>query len=209
MIGGWWASLPFRQYRSVDAPKLIAVDRRKALRPALARAGIEDPFPYRNLYEWWKECGPLGAYQPRRELVASKVNPVLDELERRELIGLTDWKSGTTTPTWLGVESRLTTLRHELEMAHDLDGWQDVGRRSREVIKDAATKVYLPWDAPEGVEQPKAADAKVMIDYTINRRMAGTAHAELRKLIQAGWDLANKVCHSEGISQVDATRAKT
>lgn len=59
--------------------------RRRKIRTALERLGIDDPFPWPDLYQWWGFCSAprMTRYSERRAYVAQISEPVLDKIERR------------------------------------------------------------------------------------------------------------------------------
>jgi hypothetical protein len=123
-------------------------------------------------------------------------------------VSITDWGEGADhPPTWADIQVRLDGLKAEIDAASSIDDLQDVGRRSREILIDAANLVFEESMIPTEDEPPKAGDAKKRIEYILNSRMSGSSHAELRTLVRESWDLANKVTHSANIGRVDAFAA--
>ena len=181
---------------------------RKRIRPALARLDIADPFPWPDLNQWWAYCSAprFTKYAERRVYVNDISEPVLDELEQRKS-RVTDWVPPASAETWATIEVRLAGLKDRLDNARNLDDWQDIGRRSREVLIAATNVVFKDEMMQEGVMAPKAADAKARFDAVVDTLARGASHAELRQLMRAAWDLAQKVTHSSGISRVDAFAA--
>ncbi len=104
------------------------------------------------------------------------------------------------------VDTREAALIQEMSGARDRDDWQGVGRRSREVMIGVAGLIADPALIPERETAPKAADAKAWLGYFLSKYAVGSVHAELRVLVKAAWDLANKVTHGD-ISHTDAFAA--
>lgn len=179
--------------------------RRRKIRPGLQRLGIEDPFPWPDLYQWWGFCSAprMTTYMQRRTYVAEIAEPVLDELERRRS-GLVDWSRGGGSVTWATLQGRLDGLRGELNRARTHDDLQDVGRRAREIIIDAANMVFDESMLPDNEPTPSPNDAKRRIEFYLNHRVPGQSQADLRRVVRAVMDLANTVTHSDSISRVDA-----
>jgi hypothetical protein len=179
--------------------------RRRKIRVGLQRLGIEDPFPWPDLYQWWGFCSAprMTTYMQRRTYVADISEPVLDELERRRS-GLVDWSQGGGPETWATLQGRLDGLRDELNRATTHDDLQDVGRRAREIIIDAANLVFDESILPPNEPVPSPNDAKRRINFYVDFRAPGQSHADLRRVVRAVVDLANTVTHSDSITRVDA-----
>ncbi|NEN08040.1 hypothetical protein G3T36_19460 [Diaminobutyricibacter tongyongensis] len=110
------------------------------------------------------------------------------------------------TPTWEKVNARIAGLINEYSTARDRDDWQDVGRRSREILIDFGRLIADATFVPEGQEAPKGADAKAWFDLFLAASARGGDKAELRSTMRAVWDLAQKVTHGD-IADVDAFAA--
>lgn len=198
---------------ATGGPQIAMVDgqyqqRRDEIALGLKRLGIENPFPWRSLWDWhgkWSS-GEFPSYASRRRYIREIAEPAELELERRRSQGsVTDWGSRGTT--WGSLEERLTGLKTELDRAAGLDDLQDVGRRAREIIIDAAAFVFQESMTPANEEPPKKGDAKQQIEFFLSDAAGGTAHVELRRLIRATWDLANAVTHSSSATRIDAFAA--
>lgn len=179
--------------------------RRAKLRAALRGRGLPDPFMWPDVDTAWAWAKQWGSYAERRAEVSKLVTPLLDQLDDLERSGkVDDW--GGSHDEWIDLEQRLSGLRDQMDHVTTLDHYQDVGRRGREVIIDVVDLVFTTDMVPEGKDHPKASDAKARFDYIIQANAAGGSHAELRKLMRAAWDLAQKVIHGE-ITRVDAFAA--
>jgi hypothetical protein len=113
---------------------------------------------------------------------------------------------GDKPPTWADLDGRVDGVVREFATATSRDDWQDVGRRCREVLIDAAKLLADPRLVPAGTEAPKAADAKAWLDLFLDAHAAGRSHRELRAFVPVAWDLAQKVTHGD-IDRVDAYAA--
>lgn len=176
--------------------------RRRSIRKGLLARGLDDPFPWSDLYLWWARAKDFGTYQERRTLLSSGAEPVIEQLERQNQ-ALADWSGAPDEGSWGSLEARLSGLKKEYEQAEDLDSWQDVGRRAREIMIDAANLVYDPSMAGKE-EPPKKGDAKNRLAQYLRQRVPEESHADLRKLVQATWDLANTIAHSGSVTQAEA-----
>ncbi len=102
----------------------------------------------------------------------------------------------TSEASWPSVEGRIAGLISEFASAHDLDGWQDVGRRSREILIDAVNLVYDESMCPDGEPVPKRSDAKGRLDQILKTRLAGSSYEQLRGWFRQSWALANTTTHA-------------
>jgi hypothetical protein len=171
-------------------------ERARNIRAALRQRGLNDPFPWPDLSAWWDRCSDLGTYRERRTLLRESYEPVQAELENtgdsHELLDV----ELTTEAKWAPLESRIAGRIYEYGSARDLDQWQDVGRRSREILKDAVNLVYDESMCPEGDVVPKRGDAKARFEQIISARLAGSSFEQLRGWFNRSWTLANAATHS-------------
>lgn len=180
--------------------------RRTALRLALRARGLKDPFAiWADLDTAWAWAKQWGTYAERRAEIAKRITPLLDQIDDLERSGkIDDW--GGSPDEWLQLEERLSGLRDEMDHASTLDQYQDVGRRGREVIIQVVDLVFTSDMVSASKEQPKAGDAKAQFDWVLEAYASGKVHAELRKVMRAAWDLAQKVTHGD-VTRVDAYAA--
>ena len=179
--------------------------RRTDLRVALRDRALPDPFTWPDVDHVWAWAKQWGTYAERRVQVAERCTPLLDAIDDLERsVGVDDW--GGSPVGWFELEDRLAGLRAEVDGATVLDQFQDVGRRSREILIDVVNLVFTAEMVPDGEEQPKSSDARSRFDFILKTRADGRPHAELRKLMRAAWDLAQKVTHGD-ITRVDAFAA--
>lgn len=179
--------------------------RHASLRSALHSRALADPFPWgdADLVSAWAKRWKT--YAERREEVTKRATPLLAQLDDLERFGsVDDW--GDSPDDWSKLDERLSGLREELGGATTLDQYQDVGRRCREVLIDVVALVFAGDMVPAGLEQPKSADAKARFGYIVQALAPGRSHAELRKLMDASWKLAQKVTHGD-VTRVDAFAA--
>lgn len=190
---------------SMDSHRAAFARRRSSLRPALQARGLDNPFIWPDVDGVWAWAKQWGTYAERRRAIAERVTPLLDQVEDLERNGkVVDW--GGTASDWADLEARVAGLRQEIDHASELDDFQDVGRRSREILIDVVDLVFSEAMVPSRAPAPKASDAKARFDLVIGATMAGASHAELRKVMRAVWDLTQKVTHG-GVTRVDAFAA--
>ena len=119
--------------------------RRRALNAALRGRGLAPPFPYEDLWAWhghWSQH--LSSYASRREHVRELAAPTRAALEAALNGAQVADPGAATTPTWAALDTRLTGVVTELATATTQDDLQDVGRRCREVLIDAAKLLADP-----------------------------------------------------------------
>jgi hypothetical protein len=181
--------------------------RRQRLVRALERRGLQYPFPWHDLWQWYGHWSAnLKGYGSRRAHIRQLVAPVLEALERqRSGLGVVDPR-GAAIPTWADLDGRVAGLATELADAASRADLQDVGRRAREVMIDCARLLADPALVADDQPSPKAADAKAWLDLFLAARAAGPTRDELRRLVRAAWDLAQKVTHGD-LGHVDAFAA--
>jgi hypothetical protein len=181
-------------------------DRRRRLTEALEDRGLQYPFPWQDLGQWYGYwSGNLPTYASRRAKVADLAAPVLDALDHQGT-GLTLTDPGSGQLAWASLDARLTGLAGELAKAASLDDMQDVGRRAREILIDCARLLADPSLVPGGQPVPKAADAKAWLDLFLAAQAPGSHRDALRRLVRAAWDLAQTVTHGN-VDRVEAFAA--
>lgn len=105
---------------------------------------------------------------------------------------------------WAALESRITGLMKEYENADSLDGYQDVARRSREILIDAVNLVYEPSMCPAGEDQPQGANAKRRFELILACKVGGRSNKDLRGWFNATWDLVQSTTHSGSAARAAA-----
>lgn len=180
----------------------------RTLNANFRRLGLQPPFPWNGLWDWHGFYSTiLPTYHERRSHIRELTQVALEQLDQIEAWGgIHDPASDDDTPTWENLNGRISGLIEEYSSARDRDGWQDVGRRSREVLIDFGKLIADPGLVPEGKEPPKRGDAKAWFDLFLAKYAEGRDKAELRATMRAVWDLAQKVTHGD-IDDVDAFAA--
>jgi hypothetical protein len=191
----------------IDDVKWEYQDRRRRLAEALKRRGLDYPFPWQDLWQWYGywTTNNLGTYAARRAKIGDLVAPTTAALERQRS-GLTVTDPGGGQLTWADLDGRLAGLATELGGAVSRDDLQDVGRRAREILIDCAKLLADPSIVPPGQAAPRAADAKAWLELFLAARAPGSHREELRRFIRAAWELAQTVTHGS-IERVEAFAA--
>jgi hypothetical protein len=169
----------------IDDVKREYWDRRRRLAAALERRGLEYPFPWQDLWQWYGYwTADLAGYAPRRAKIRELAAPVIEALERQRS-GLSVSDPGSGSVTWADLDARLAGLSAELDGAVSRDDLQDVGRRAREILIDCAALPADPSLVPVGGVPPKAGDAKAWLDLFLTARAQGGHREEFRRLVRA------------------------
>jgi hypothetical protein len=181
-------------------------DRRRRLTEALQRRGLEYPFPWQDLWQWYGQwTRNLGNYAARRAAIRELVGPTIDALEQQRS-GLTVTDPGGGPLTWADLDGRVAGLVTELDGAISRDDLQDVGRRSREILIGCAQLLADQSLVPAGQAPPRGGDAKAWLDLFLTARASGSHRDALRRFIRATWELAQTVTHGD-IERVEAFAA--
>lgn len=169
------------------------------------RLGLMGPYPWRELWDWYGFYSQeLETYRERREHVARLTKASLASLAEAEATKtIHDPSPEDPDPTWERVNARVAGLIARHGAATTLDDWQDVGRRSREILVDLGKLLSQSGLTTAGAKGPKLADAKAWFDLMLAQRAVGSSKAEFRAVMRATWDLAQKVTHGD-IDDVDA-----
>lgn len=116
--------------------------------------------------------------------------------------GLVDWS--VPSPGWEAMEDRLQQMIERFTSAVELDDFQDVGRRGRELLIDLANKVFEPSMLPAGQKLPGPSDAKARLEHYFNARLAGGTNENLRGFMKKTHGLANALAHSPTMGRTEA-----
>ncbi|HUP70320.1 MAG TPA: hypothetical protein VM142_10960 [Acidimicrobiales bacterium] len=92
---------------------------------------------------------------------------------------------GATHEAWDGLDGRIDGLRRELVSGEEMDDWQDVGRRAREIVIDLANLVYRPEMTSSDEPAPQRSNAKAKMDGYLNPKVPGPQNAELRAAVRS------------------------
>lgn len=182
------------------------LDRR--LTASFKRLGLPAPFPWREMWEWYGFYRmEIDSYRGRQDHIAGLTKVALDGLNMIENTGVVhDPSPEDDDPTWDRVNVRVAGLITKYSAAKTLDDWQDVGRRSREILVDLGKLLAESNLATSTTKPIKLGDAKAWFDLLLAQKSSGSSKAEFRSVMRAAWDLAQKVTHGD-IDDVDAFAA--
>jgi hypothetical protein len=185
---------------ATGGPKIDKVNReyeslRAGLRAQLARLGIDDPNPYRDLWKWYGKwsSGDLPTYASRREYIRDLFGPLLDKVALASGAG----PARPREPTgWERVDRALDSVQLRLADAKHEEDYQAVGHQCREVLISLAQAVYDAEKHPtiDGV-QSSDTDAKRMLDAYIATELRGSSNKTARTHATSSLDLANQLQH--------------
>lgn len=105
---------------------------------------------------------------------------------------------------WLPIEQRIAEMKARLEVSASPDDFQDVGRRAREILIDAANLLFRGRMLPSGAAVPGVKDAKRRLQYYADFRFSDALGDEVVKTSRAAIDLANAATHRTTVRRVDA-----
>jgi len=162
----------------------------------LKELGIENPNPYKDLWEWYHRWsnGDMLTYRLRRSFLRDMFSQLIDELIAIE--------SGASSrayrePTgWPLVDRQLEKMRAQLARSEVEEDYQVVGLIARETIISLAQAVYDPskHKTIDGVV-PSNTDAKRMLEAFISSELAGKTNEHVRKYAKSALSLALALQH--------------
>jgi hypothetical protein len=166
------------------------VDRRAAIGDELRRRGIDDPNRYRDLWRWYAYySSKMPTYRERRIYIGELYDPLRDALER---VGSDEIGTGIDDDArtgWERVDDQMVQLRERFRAAATTEDYQGIGLRCREVFVSLGRACY------DEAEHGPAENLVERLYAAIEAAAPGGANKELRRLLKAGIDYANKVQH--------------
>lgn len=181
----------------IDDKQEEYVTRRREVAAELRRRGLADPNPHGDLWAWygyWSEN--LAGYGPRRAYISELYQPLLDALDHLDARNLGAELQEATTG-WDRVDLQLSQLRERFATARTVEDFQAIGLLCRDVFISLAEATFDAGEhLPDAAELPGAADAKARLGLTVDAVAGGASNRELRAVLKASFDLANKVQHA-------------
>jgi hypothetical protein len=148
-----------------------------AIASELSIRGINNPLPYRDLWEWYGRwsSGDLPSYQSRRSYVSDLFKPLVTRLQT----GAADLLEPTG---WTRVDRTVTEIRSRLASAKSEEQYQAVGLLCRETLISTAQAVFDSQLHPtlDGVAASRT-DAKRMLEAYIAKSLGDSANEYVRK----------------------------
>lgn len=167
-----------------------------SLKLVLGKLGLQQPIPWESLSDWrghWR--ANFESYKERRDYINDLVSLLRLDLERLDAGQNVSDPGSPDLSTWPNIDARIEELGSELRQACTLDGWQDCGRRSREILVDMSKVMSTMPLMPDGSEPPQAANGKAWYDAFLEKYAEGTSRSDFRKFYRAAWDLSQKTTH--------------
>jgi hypothetical protein len=182
---------------AIDSVQREYAGRRTAIVAELRRRGLDDPNPYRDLWRWYAfYSSKMPTYRERRIYIGDLYDPLRDALER---VGSDEIGTGIDDDArtgWERVDDQMVQLRERFKAAETTEDFQGIGLRCREVFVSLGRACY---------DEDEHGPAESLVDRlysAIEAAAPGGANKELRKLLKAGIDYANKLQHdSDGTRQ--------
>lgn len=175
--------------------------RHERLRRASKNLGIDNPFYWGDLNQFWFEIrDKWPTYGERRSELGKLLDAGLDAVDEIDTAGPQASLPGWDLPLddrWRGLAERAQDLKTEYESANTIDGYQDVGRRARQIIIEAVKLAWQPEMIPSGEEEPKADDAKTKLAHIQGVVVPGKNGQRMRKFVRSALDLGHETTHDE------------
>jgi hypothetical protein len=105
---------------------------------------------------------------------------------------------------WKRVDNQLAQLRERFATARSVEDFQALGLLCRDIFISLAEATFADEHLPKGEEIPGSADAKRRLAMVVDAVAAGVPNRELRVLLKANLDLANKVQHTRAATLDEA-----
>lgn len=181
------------------------IDKYDKIEEALKERNIDNPNPYRNLWDWYGKwsSGDFPTYQSRRQYITQLLLPTIDALKNdNSLIGT---KIFTEPTGWVKVDRTIGEIRKRLADAQTEEQYQVIGLLSRETLISLAQIVFNPavHVSPDGVN-PSDTDANRMLEAYLNSELSGNTNEASRRHAKASLSLANDLTHRRTASFKDA-----
>lgn len=184
----------------------------RTLSAVLQRVGIDLSLPWRNFTgfkSYWLQNDGYGSYQVRRNLIADILDPVQDELDRREesqfRAVLADAVSPHVGTGWPRVDEEVTELKRRFRSASTPQDYRDVGNRCVAVLEALSRTAYdARRHLREGETEPPVDKTKLRLGRYVEDSLAGKDNEEVRAVANKVIELAHRVKHSTAPTRRDA-----
>ncbi|RAX15984.1 hypothetical protein DC347_15565 [Pseudarthrobacter sp. AG30] len=167
-----------------------------SLNSVLGHLGLQQPIPWESLSDWrghWR--ANFETYKERRDYINELASLLRLDLDRLDSGQNVSDPGSPDLPTWPKIDARIEELAAELRQATTLDGWQDCGRRSREILVDMSKVMSTMPLILDSLELPQAANGKAWYDAFLEKYAEGASRSDFRKFYRAAWDLSQKTTH--------------
>lgn len=166
---------------------------------SLSAQGLTNPFPYRDLWEWYGHWSrDLPTWASRRTFVSQIASPLALAIKRGAV--------SVSEPTgWNRVDRALGEARKRLTESTNEEQYQAIGLLCREVLISLAQAVFNPEHHPiEDGTAVSQTDFKRMIEAYIAVVLQGGSSKETRAHARSALDLALRLQHQRTAAFRDA-----
>lgn len=169
-----------------------------------SRLEISLEIPFRNFTTfrgYWLRNDGYGSWQARRDMLEAIFEPLFAELFVREQHSLEALPRPITSHDVLGwpdVDEAIRELRRRFETASTPADYKDAGHRCVTVLEALSSVVFDPSHLNEGETELAIDKTKSRIRRYVERSYGGWEHAELRSLVTATVNFAQRVKHGSG-----------
>lgn len=176
----------------------------KALDEYFSVLGIENPNPYKDLWEWYGRWSlpDLSTYASRRSFIPNLYQSTVDLIEKSQEESVIEVYEPTG---WDRVDRAIYEMKKRLAVADTEEKFQAIGMLGRETLITAAQQVFDKdiHKTEDGVE-PSATDSKRMLDAYFMYVLRGSENERYRKFAKSAVDLANHLTHDRMAEESDA-----
>jgi hypothetical protein len=179
-------------------------ERRDEVQQDLQRLGLDDPNPFRDLWAWYGYYSQnLPRWHERRTYISELYEPLYVQLD-----GLAEQGIGTRLDEedrtgWERVDDQIVQLRQRYLVALTVEDFQAIGLLCRDVFVSLAEAIFEPDRHSRAGEEPPTA-LRDQLFAVIEHEAPGAANRELRALLKASIDYANKVQHDRAATRDQA-----
>lgn len=168
----------------------------KTIAEALKERGVENPVPFKDLWQWygrWSD-GSLPQWKDRRVFIAKLFDPVIETVSAMKTHNITPIFEDPTG--WFRVDRSIGEIKLRLVQAQTEEQFQAIGLLARETLISVAQTVYDEnlHHTVDGVH-PSKTDAKRMLEAFISYALPGKSNENIRRHAKASLDLANDLTH--------------
>ena len=187
---------------ATGGPKIDTVNdeyrqRRKVIVAGLRERHLDDPNPYKDLWEWYGRwsSGDLPSWSSRRTFIAGLFSPALDRLANgpsvKRSAEVIDEPTG-----WMRVDRSMGEARTGLAEARNEEQYQAVGLMCRETLISLAGVVFDPakHKAIDG-KTLSETDAMGQLEAYLTTELKGSTNEVMRHHAKAALKLANELVH--------------
>jgi hypothetical protein len=172
------------------------IERRDRIAQELKRLRADDPNPFRDLWAWYGYYSQrLPRWHERRTFIRELYDPLyakLDALAEQDIGTRLEGEADRTG--WERVDDQIVQLRRRYAVALTVEDFQAVGLLCRDIFVSLSEAVFAPErHVPTGSQAP--ATLRDTLFAVVQHEASGAANKELRALLKANIDYANKVQH--------------